>query len=143
MFDDDSTSPAALKDGSLFSIVLTVVLVLSTLFTLFLLTLPRQYDLHQDKSLRFVNDKGKEIKTTTRDGNEPLRWKQGRSVQVVVLGDIGRSPRMQYHALSLAKHGARVTLVGYQGECCLPWPNYQRLTPFQSLKYCQRLSPIL
>ena len=34
-------------------------------------------------------------------------------IQVVVLGDIGRSPRMQYHALSIAKHGAQVDLIGY------------------------------
>ena len=34
--------------------------------------------------------------------------------QVIVLGDIGRSPRMQYHALSLAKHGCTVDLIGYQ-----------------------------
>lgn len=36
--------------------------------------------------------------------------------QVVVLGDIGRSPRMQYHALSIAKHGGIVDLIGYRGE---------------------------
>ncbi|KAI1496645.1 chitobiosyldiphosphodolichol beta-mannosyltransferase [Biscogniauxia marginata] len=35
------------------------------------------------------------------------------SVQVVVLGDIGRSPRMQYHALSIARHGGTVDLIGY------------------------------
>lgn len=34
------------------------------------------------------------------------------SVQVLVLGDVGRSPRMQYHALSIAQH-ARVQLIGY------------------------------
>ncbi|KAI4118068.1 MAG: hypothetical protein LQ345_001794 [Seirophora villosa] len=34
-------------------------------------------------------------------------------VQVVVLGDIGRSPRIQYHALSIAKHGGSVDLIGY------------------------------
>ncbi|KAI1850021.1 hypothetical protein JX266_004400 [Neoarthrinium moseri] len=34
-------------------------------------------------------------------------------VQVLVLGDIGRSPRMQYHALSIAKHGGAVDLIGY------------------------------
>ncbi|XP_068765115.1 chitobiosyldiphosphodolichol beta-mannosyltransferase isoform X2 [Struthio camelus] len=34
-------------------------------------------------------------------------------VCVVVLGDLGRSPRMQYHALSLARHGRGVTLLGY------------------------------
>ena len=41
-------------------------------------------------------------------------------VQVVVLGDIGRSPRMQYHALSIAKHGAQVDLVGYRESALHP-----------------------
>ncbi|XP_064814350.1 chitobiosyldiphosphodolichol beta-mannosyltransferase [Oncorhynchus masou masou] len=36
-------------------------------------------------------------------------------VCVLVLGDIGRSPRMQYHALSLSKHGYSVTFVGFPG----------------------------
>ncbi|KAI3317076.1 glycosyltransferase family 33 protein [Xylariaceae sp. AK1471] len=35
------------------------------------------------------------------------------SVQILVLGDIGRSPRMQYHALSIARHGGSVHLIGY------------------------------
>ncbi|KAI0161924.1 glycosyltransferase family 33 protein [Hypoxylon sp. FL1284] len=35
------------------------------------------------------------------------------SVQVLVLGDIGRSPRMQYHALSVARHGGRANIIGY------------------------------
>jgi beta-1,4-mannosyltransferase len=39
------------------------------------------------------------------------------SVQVLVLGDLGRSPRMTYHALSIANHGGRVDLIGYLGEC--------------------------
>ena len=34
-------------------------------------------------------------------------------VQILVLGDIGRSPRMQYHALSIAKHEVQVDLIGY------------------------------
>jgi len=34
---------------------------------------------------------------------------------VVVLGDIGRSPRMQYHTLSLAKNGYSVDLIAYKG----------------------------
>ncbi|XP_064866996.1 chitobiosyldiphosphodolichol beta-mannosyltransferase-like isoform X3 [Oncorhynchus nerka] len=38
-----------------------------------------------------------------------------RRVCVLVLGDIGRSPRMQYHALSLSKHGYSVTFVGFPG----------------------------
>nr|XP_039249973.1 chitobiosyldiphosphodolichol beta-mannosyltransferase-like [Styela clava] len=45
------------------------------------------------------------------------RWqvssKKMSKVTVVVLGDIGRSPRMQYHALSLEKHGFHVDIVGY------------------------------
>uniref|UniRef100_A0A3P9J5S7 Chitobiosyldiphosphodolichol beta-mannosyltransferase n=1 Tax=Oryzias latipes TaxID=8090 RepID=A0A3P9J5S7_ORYLA len=36
-----------------------------------------------------------------------------RRVCVLVLGDIGRSPRMQYHALSLSRHGYRVSFVGF------------------------------
>jgi len=36
-------------------------------------------------------------------------------VTVVVLGDVGRSPRMQYHALALASSLAEVDLVGYAG----------------------------
>eukprot|EP01084_Bolivina_argentea_P003392 6362_1 len=34
-------------------------------------------------------------------------------VCIVVLGPIGRSPRMQYHAASLARRGVKVTLLGY------------------------------
>ncbi|BFZ03795.1 hypothetical protein BsWGS_06834 [Bradybaena similaris] len=45
-----------------------------------------------------------------------LLVKAPRNVCIVVLGDIGRSPRMQYHALSFAREGFRVYLVGYQGS---------------------------
>ncbi len=34
---------------------------------------------------------------------------------VIVLGDLGRSPRMQYHAVSLAKGGGEVDLIGLEG----------------------------
>lgn len=37
-------------------------------------------------------------------------------VQVVVLGDIGRSPRMRCHAVSCADAGLTVDLVGYVGN---------------------------
>lgn len=36
-------------------------------------------------------------------------------IQILVVGDVGRSPRMQYHALSVAKHGRNVDIVGYKG----------------------------
>jgi len=42
-----------------------------------------------------------------------------RSVAILVLGDIGRSPRMMYHAESFAKLGFRTYLIGYKGEHCL------------------------
>ncbi|KPI40417.1 Chitobiosyldiphosphodolichol beta-mannosyltransferase [Cyphellophora attinorum] len=46
----------------------------------------------------------------------PSRYVQGSSdvnVQVLALGDIGRSPRMRYHALSIAQNGAQVQLMGF------------------------------
>ncbi|KAI1185133.1 glycosyltransferase family 33 protein [Nemania serpens] len=46
-------------------------------------------------------------KPSTSTGNGSV------SVQILVLGDIGRSPRMQYHALSIARHGGVVHLIGY------------------------------
>lgn len=52
------------------------------------------------------------------------RWRQGRAkwhVIIVVLGDVGRSPRMQYHALSFVKSGFSVTLLGFCSECPGNW----------------------
>lgn len=43
-----------------------------------------------------------------------------KSVCVVVVGDVGRSPRMQYHALSLAKEGFDVEVIGYAGSEPIP-----------------------
>ena len=51
-----------------------------------------------------------------------LKWREedgkGR-VAVIVLGDLGRSPRMQYHALSLCREGYDVEFVGYGGTKCI------------------------
>jgi len=44
--------------------------------------------------------------------------KQGaitKRATVLVLGDVGRSPRMQNHAVSFAKAGWQVDLVGFKG----------------------------
>lgn len=67
--------------------ILTLLVVISTLITVLLVLAPSQRN-PTDKQC---------------------------SVQVVVLGDLGRSPRMQYHALSIADHGGHVHLVGYRG----------------------------
>ena len=48
-------------------------------------------------------------------------------VAVIVLGDIGRSPRMQYHALSLLEAGHTVSLV----------------SPCREPPYCRTLSPLI
>ncbi|KAK8227564.1 beta-1,4-mannosyltransferase [Phyllosticta capitalensis] len=48
----------------------------------------------------------------------PTRYSRSKNdakrIQIVVLGDIGRSPRMQYHAMSLARHGYTVDIIGYK-----------------------------
>lgn len=38
-----------------------------------------------------------------------------RSVAIIVLGDVGRSPRMMYHAESFASNGFMTYLIGYDG----------------------------
>ncbi|KAI9039821.1 chitobiosyldiphosphodolichol beta-1,4 mannosyltransferase [Aspergillus affinis] len=73
---------------------INIAYYVSTALTLSLLLLPSQYD-HKQRKERAPTDP----KT---------------SVQILVLGDIGRSPRMQYHALSIARGGGRVEIIGYQ-----------------------------
>lgn len=111
MFDPRLTESSS---GHL-DIVLGFCLVVSGIFTIVLLTLPSQYELFFDKPQEVVDEDGSGVKVKGRDGRDPVDFKQGRTIQIVVLGDIGRSPRMQYHALSIAKHGGRVFLIGYQG----------------------------
>lgn len=38
-----------------------------------------------------------------------------KSVALVVLGDIGRSPRMLYHVQSFARHGYETSILAYRG----------------------------
>jgi hypothetical protein len=104
-------------DGSnrTYDVVLLLAVVLSTTLTIFLVTLPSIYDPYRDSPPVVIDEDGKELKLEEKEGKKRSTWKAGRTVQVVVLGDIGRSPRMQYHAISIAKHGGRVYLIGYQG----------------------------
>lgn len=124
-----------------FDVVLGVALLCSTIFTIVLVTLPSQYDLYMDKPIKVVDldEEGNEIEVKRQDGSD--QFKQGRTVQIVVLGDIGRSPRMQYHALSIAKHGGRVFLVGYQGRKLVKELVICSLTLLQSQRYILILSP--
>jgi beta-1,4-mannosyltransferase len=43
-----------------------------------------------------------------------------KSVAIVVLGDIGRSPRIMYHASSFVRHGYRVHLIGHSATSLIP-----------------------
>lgn len=81
---------------------LTLAVAASTLVTVILLCLPSQYTSHKPE------DKPSRVKG--------LAGENDVSVQVLVLGDVGRSPRMQYHAMSIAKHGGFVQLIGYVGK---------------------------
>lgn len=62
---------------------------------------------------------------------------------IVVLGDIGRSPRMQYHALSLVKEGFQVDIVGHGGSAPIAElleckdVHFQYLTPVPEFKKCK------
>ena len=58
--------------------------------------------------------------TTTASETTPNNSRQPLHVAVIVMGDVGRSPRMQYHAESLLQEGFTVSLIGYQGEQLIP-----------------------
>ncbi|ELR03893.1 hypothetical protein GMDG_06427 [Pseudogymnoascus destructans 20631-21] len=88
-------------------LLLALVLVASTALTTLLLCLPLQY---RRGSPRRATDKPLDAS----------KLEPEISVQVLVLGDIGRSPRMQYHAISIAKHGGRVDVIGYQESALHP-----------------------
>jgi beta-1,4-mannosyltransferase len=51
---------------------------------------------------------------------------------VLVLGDIGRSPRMQNHALSLARRHVAVNLIGYVGKLVIGMVKSVILTHLES-----------
>ncbi|TVY13913.1 Chitobiosyldiphosphodolichol beta-mannosyltransferase [Lachnellula arida] len=80
-------------------IILTLAVLASTTLTILLLLWPSRY----------VNHSPPKVVSSAFSVDEPKI-----SVQVLVLGDIGRSPRMQYHAMSIAKHGGRIDVIGYQ-----------------------------
>ncbi|KAF1984430.1 glycosyltransferase family 33 protein [Aulographum hederae CBS 113979] len=94
--------------------LVTVVLVL-----VFLATFPTSYDPYRKELIQLASPDGSKEKEESEMTAEeqiaaPKQLSVETSVQMVVLGDIGRSPRMQYHAASIAKHGGRVDIIGYQ-----------------------------
>jgi len=69
-------------------------------------------------------------------------YRPATSVTILVLGDIGRSPRMQFHALSIAEYGGIVDLVGYHESEILPQILSNKLINIVPLDNCpQYLQP--
>jgi hypothetical protein len=63
----------------------------------------------------------------------PHRNHSSRSVAILVLGDIGRSPRMMYHAQSFAESGFTTHLIGYGGR-----PYYTKTTSLICMSFFLR-----
>ncbi|KAK1060541.1 mannosyltransferase [Friedmanniomyces endolithicus] len=105
----------------LWEVSLTVAVAASTLVTIIILTLPSTFSHFKPHKVTEANFSDDDKKNAERSGfayyqkhkDEPGNLTIDASVQVVVLGDIGRSPRMQYHALSIATNGGKVDLIGY------------------------------
>jgi beta-1,4-mannosyltransferase len=102
--------------------LLSLTVLLSTILTIVLLNLPSQYSGDRKSQVPVSTGSASsspEAHSSNRDGDDGDDGGDDDddlvSVQILVLGDIGRSPRMQYHAGSIAKHGGQVQLIGYLG----------------------------
>jgi beta-1,4-mannosyltransferase len=106
---------------SWWELCLAIAVLASTSVTIFLCTLPSTYSSFQSNTVTEESFTDEDREDTLRSGyayfqkhrDEHKKMEINTSLQVVVLGDIGRSPRMQYHALSIATHGGKVDLIGY------------------------------
>ena len=102
-------------------LILPLAVVVSTALTIFIATLPQRYDPSDAREITDSDFTEEDKANAGKSGyasyqahkNENGIFKVHASVHVVVLGDIGRSPRMQYHALSIAAQGGRAVIVGY------------------------------
>ena len=87
--------------------LISIAFYASTALTFLILLLPSQY----------IPEHGQgQIQGQEQGQGQAGSSRPKESVQILVLGDIGRSPRMQYHALSIAKHGGQVDIIGYHGK---------------------------
>lgn len=103
-------------------LALSAAVLLTALTTIVIWTLPSAYDpynpdlIHEDdfseEDKKKKTDSGYGYFSKHRNTNKSLRPET--SVVVLVLGDIG-SPRMQYHATSIAAHGGKVRARGLSG----------------------------
>lgn len=114
--------------GLFWEATLILALINSIIFAIFVFAFfpsqwsPYRQDLIQEDNFseedKKNNESGYGYFSRGHGGTKTLKYET--SVTILVLGDIGRSPRMQYHAASIAKHGGRVSLVGYIETDVLP-----------------------
>lgn len=69
---------------------------------------------------RFLAYFGRGLRKSWPTKYRPAQDPNDNHVQIIVLGDIGRSPRMQYHAISVAKHGKKVDIIALKGWLLIP-----------------------
>ena len=107
--------------------ILGLTVVGAVVFAAFILNLPHVYTPYRQDLIVEDSFSEKDKKNTEsgygyfakhRGTNKTLKF--DTSVTVLVLGDIGRSPRMQYHVASIARHGGTVSLVGYVESELIP-----------------------
>lgn len=102
-------------------LLLPLAVVASTALTIFIATLPQIYDPSAPREFQESDFSEEDKKNAEKSGYAAYQahkdsdgiYRAHASVHAIVLGDIGRSPRMQYHALSIAARGGRAVIVGY------------------------------
>ena len=118
-----------------FETALAIAVTLSTLLSVILFVLPKPFDPTKERTISEDDFSADDKQNASASGYGYFLRRRGTgkpvelatSVVVLVLGDIGRSPRMQYHATSIAAHGGSVDLVGYLESDVLPEIRASRL----------------
>ena len=84
------------------------------------MNLPAAWGVYQSKQHRAPsNQRGHQQRQRGTTEREQQVHRHMRTA-VIVIGDPGRSPRMQYHAVSLADAGSEVDLIGLEGATLIP-----------------------
>jgi hypothetical protein len=80
------------------------------------------YSYEREQERETINEKIKADSSSSLSRADVLNDRNNKDCPshfvVIVLGDVGKSPRMQYHANSLLQAGHLVSLIGYAGEVC-------------------------
>lgn len=114
---------------------------LTVVGVIFIFTLPSQFEPHYPELVKLADftdedkkDRDSGYEHLPKESAKGVYSKPSTSVVILILGDIGRSPRMQYHACSIAKYGGRVDIVGYHESEVLPEIQRNKLINIVPLK---------